>query len=318
MIRGKMSILSSSDATCSDNEGEGKPSLDELAKTVNFFEDVYTKQKAQLKTLKNKLISSQDDYKCLLEKFETFANLNGELSTKIEQLESNAPSSATNDGLIKKNEKLKTRLASSQEAIENLLGKMKILNIHNNELTTKLENIDSTPRVSLIEMPKIIKKDASTFCFDLIDDSNPCNQVLVENIVVETCSNEVTNENEQLRQEGARLCKALYDKKGKSKQIQPPQDNTTAGVNKPVEGETVICRLCHMEGHKSYQCKAKIGDKQTQKLKQKPTRKISNTYINKVDKKAATPYLIEKKKNGKVIAIKANKRANKGKGVKRI
>jgi hypothetical protein len=47
----------------------------------------------------------------------------------------------------------------------------------------------------------------------------------------------------------ARLGKALYDKKGKAKQIQSPQDNTTAGVNKPVEGETVICRLCHKEGH---------------------------------------------------------------------
>jgi hypothetical protein len=89
-------------------------------------------------------------------------------------------------------------------------------------------------------------------------------------------------------------------------------------VNKPVEGETVICKLCRKEGHKSYQCKAKIGDKQKQKLKQKPTSKISNTYINKVDKKTATPYLIKKKKNGKVIAIKANKQANKGKGTKHI
>jgi GH18 family chitinase len=103
------------------------------------------------------------------------------------------------------------------------------------------------------------------------------------------------------------LGKALYDKKGKAKQIQPSQDNTTAGVNKPVEEETVICTLCHKEGHKSYQCKAKTGDKQKQKLKQKPTSKISNTYINQVDKKATTPYLIKKKKNGKVIAIKANK-----------
>jgi hypothetical protein len=89
-------------------------------------------------------------------------------------------------------------------------------------------------------------------------------------------------------------------------------------VNKPVEGETMICRLCHKEVHKSYQCKAKAGDKQKQKLKQKPTRKISNTNISKMGKKAATPYLIKKKKNGKVIAIKANKQANKGKGVKRI
>jgi hypothetical protein len=86
------------------------------------------------------------------------------------------------------------------------------------------------------------------------------------------------------------------------------------GVNKPVEGETVICRLCHKEFHKSYQCKVKTGNKIKQNFKQKPTSKISNTYINKVDKKAATPYLIKKKKNGKVIEIKANK----GKGAKRI
>jgi hypothetical protein len=154
---------------------------------------------------------------------------------------------------------------------------MEILSIHNNELTTKLENIGSTPGVSLVEMPKIIKEDASTSCFDLIDDSDPCNQVLAKNVVIETCSDEIAMENEQLKQEVAHLGKALYDKKGKAKQIQPPQDNTTVGVKKPIEGETVICRLCHKEGHKSYQCKAKTGDKQKQKLmqklKQKPTSK---------------------------------------------
>jgi hypothetical protein len=83
-----------------------------------------------------------------------------------------------------------------------------------------------------------------------------------------------------------------------------------------MKGETVICRLCHKEGHKSFQCKATTEDKQRQKLKQKPSSKISNTYIQKVDKKAATTYLIKKKKNGKVIAIKANKQANKRKGAK--
>jgi hypothetical protein len=145
--------------------------------------------------------------------------LNCELSTKIEQLESSASSTSTNDGLIKNNEKLKAKLASSQEATENLLGKMEILSIHNYELTTKLENIGSTPGASLVEILEIIKKDASTSCFDLIDDSNPCNQVLVENIAVETCSNEVALENEQLKQEVAHLTKALYNIKGKAKQI---------------------------------------------------------------------------------------------------
>jgi hypothetical protein len=47
-------------------------------------------------------------------------------------------------------------------------------------------------------------------------------------------------ENEQLKQEVSRLGKALYDNKGKAKQIQPSQDNTTMGVNKPMEGETVF------------------------------------------------------------------------------
>jgi hypothetical protein len=44
---------------------------------------------------------------------------------------------------------------------------MEILSIHNDELTTKLENIDSTPEVSLIKMSEIIKKVSSTSYFDL-------------------------------------------------------------------------------------------------------------------------------------------------------
>jgi hypothetical protein len=76
---------------------------------------------------------------------------------------------------------------------------------------------------------------------------------------------------------------------------------------KPDEGETVVCWLCHKEGHKSYQCKAK-----TRKIRREiQTSKISNTYTNKVDKMAVIPYLIKKKKNGKVIATNANKPTNK-------
>jgi FtsZ-binding cell division protein ZapB len=196
MTKGKTSIPSSSDDSSSDDgEGEGKPSLDELVEAVNFFEDVCTKQKAQLKTLKNKLISSQNDCKCLLEKFETFANLNCELTTKIEQLESDAPSSTIDDSLVKNYEKLKAKFAISQEAIENLLGKMEILSIHNNEQNSKLENIGSTLGASLFEIPEIIKKDASTSCFDLINDSNPCNQVIVKNVEIEACSDDIAIEN---------------------------------------------------------------------------------------------------------------------------
>jgi hypothetical protein len=114
------------------------------------------------------------------------------------------------------------------------------------------------------------------------------------------------------------LEKSCITRKAKPNKSDLHMDNTTAGVNKPMEGGNVICRLCHKEGHKSFQCKAMTGDKQRQKLKKKPSSKISNTYIKKVDKNAATPYLIKKKKNGKVIAIKENKQANKGKRAKRI
>ena len=53
------------------------------------------------------------------------------------------------------------------------------------------------------------------------------------------------------------------------------------------------------------------GAKKKEKNK-KQTSKLSNTYTNKVDKNASTPYLLKKKKNDKVVAIKVNKQANKG------
>jgi hypothetical protein len=74
MARCKTSIPSSSDDSSSNDDGEGKPFIVELAEAVIYFHDVCTKQKAQLKTSKNKLISSQNDCKCLLEKIEIFAN----------------------------------------------------------------------------------------------------------------------------------------------------------------------------------------------------------------------------------------------------
>jgi hypothetical protein len=61
--------------------------------------------------------------------------------------------------LIQKNEKLKAKLASSQDGIENLLEKMEILSIHNNELTTQLQSIGSTLGASFFKIPEIIKKE---------------------------------------------------------------------------------------------------------------------------------------------------------------
>ena len=62
------------------------------------------------------------------------------------------------------------------------------------------------------------KKDASTSCNDLCLDSPLCNQVCVEKVVVDTCTQEVVMENEQLKQEVARLTKDLTQVKDKTEQ----------------------------------------------------------------------------------------------------
>ena len=148
-------------------------------------------------------------------------------------------------------------------------------------------------------------------CNDLCLDSPLCNQVCVEKVVVETCTQEVAIENEQLKQEVARLTKGLTQVKGKMEQAQLHQDNTIKEVKKLDEGQTMVCYVCHKEGRKSYECKGEEwgGAKKKEKNK-KETSKLSSTYTNKVDKKASTPYLLKKKKNDKVIAIKVNKQAN--------
>jgi hypothetical protein len=59
--------------------------------------------------------------------------------------------------LLKINEKFKAKLARPQDVIENLLEKMKILSIHNNELTTKIESMVNTIGASLVEIYESMK-----------------------------------------------------------------------------------------------------------------------------------------------------------------
>ena len=93
---------------------------------------------------------------------------------------------------------------------------------HCDELTNKVANLEavgSTPTEApkkksyIFDMPK---KDASTSCNDLCLDSSLCNQICVEKVVVDTCTQQVAMENEQLKQEVARLTKDLTQVKGKT------------------------------------------------------------------------------------------------------
>ena len=85
MARGNESSSSSE----SDNDDE-MPSLNELVQENLKYAKAFTSQQKKLKILQEKLDSLQEAYKTLLEQYETFADLNIELSTKIEQLEASA------------------------------------------------------------------------------------------------------------------------------------------------------------------------------------------------------------------------------------
>ena len=149
-----------------------------MQKNLNYAK-VCTSQQKKLKMLQEKLDSSQDAYKTLLEQYETFANLNIELSTKIEQLKASATTNACtiNDEQLVKKKKLKEKLASSQDAYKSLLTKIETICKHCDELTHKVANlkvVGTTPTEApkkksyIFDMPK---KDASTSCNDLYLDS---------------------------------------------------------------------------------------------------------------------------------------------------
>ena len=156
----------------------------------------------------------------------------------------------------------------------------------------------------------IIKVDAPTSC-----DLTPCN----EDVIVETCDDLIAKENDELKQEVERLMADLRRLKGKytQEQVQPSQDNTSAGVKKLEKGETVTCFKCHKEGHKSYQCKEKEGkenskpknlnkNKKAKEIKKNtsPYLKASYMYTKPThkNKQKSNHYILEKKKNGKVVA----------------
>ena len=76
---------------------------------------------------------------------------------------------------------------------------------HYDDLTNKVANLEAigtTPtkapkkKCLIFDMPK---KNASTSCNDLYFDSPLCNQVCVEKVVVDACTQEVAMENEQLK-----------------------------------------------------------------------------------------------------------------------
>jgi len=226
--------------------------------------------------------------------------------------------------LIKQNEEIKALKskeklhASFVSRYENLLNKFNLLDNEHKELKMKYETLESKSESSSdksfpCNIPCAIsfdKVDASTSC-----DLTPCN----ENVIVETCDDLIAKENDELKQEIERLMTDLRRLKGKytQEQVQPSQDNTSAGVKKLEKGETVTCFKCHKEGHKSYQCKEKEGkenskpknlnkNKKAKEIKKNtsPYLKASLVYTKPTHKfkQKSDRYILKKKENGKVVA----------------
>ena len=234
--------------------------------------------------------------------------------------------------LTKQNEEIKALKskeklhASFVSRYENLLNKFNLLDNEHKELKMKYESLESKSESSSdksfpCNIPCAIsfdKVDASTSC-----DLTPCN----ENVIVETCDDLIAKENDELKQEIERLMTDLRRLKGKytQEQVQPSQDNTSAGVKKLEKGETVTCFKCHKEGHKSYQCKekegqakgkengkpknlnkSKKGHKKAKEIKKNtsPYLKASLVYTKPTHKfkQKSNRYILKKKENGKVVA----------------
>jgi len=100
---------------------------------------------------------------------------------------------------------------------------------------------------STLSINSISKVDASTSCFDLIDESNPCNEKCFEDVIVESCDDHIAKENDELKQEVERLMRDLARLKGESieSNVQPSQYNHEDMAKKLEKGSTVKCFKCH-------------------------------------------------------------------------
>src|SRR5438105_1401428 len=188
----------------------------------------------------------------------------------------------------------------------------------------KIDHIPSNTTSSNDDKPSVAKVDASTSCNDFLDMPRssscidiivtPCSPLCNEPSIVKT---NLARENNELKQEVKKVKEDLVEVK-KSK-VKPSQDNGLP-MKKLEKRSTMTCSMCHESGHKSHECKPRKKKKEDKKKatttitsiikakeKKKMTRKTSifNIHTKNVNEgKEATPYLLKKSHDGKVIAYK--------------
>src|SRR5436190_839137 len=271
-------------------------------------------------------VSKCDDdamYKSLIGHIRSLDIMLDKDSDKIKDLsKTNASLTTKLDKLNESHEELAKKYALLVECNNELLARHNKLIIEHEELTSsykELENskFDHSPSnipSSNDEKSSVAKVDASTSCDDLLD--MPCSSSCID-IIATPCSplcNELSivktnlaRENDELKQEVEKLKEDLV--KVKKSKVKPSQDNGFP-MKKLEKRSTVTCSIYHESGHKSHECKPrekKEEDKKkattTMKAKEKKKRtRIFNTHTKKINE--ATPYLLKKNHDGKVIAYK--------------
>src|SRR6266498_3365210 len=275
-------------------------------------------------------VSKCDDdvlYKSLMDHIRSLDIMLDKDSDKIKDLSKTNVSLTTKlDKLNESHEELAKKYALLVESNNELLARHNKLIIEHEELTSSYKELEEskfdhlpcdTPS-SNDEKSSVAKVDASTSCDDLLD--MPCSSSCIDIIVI-PCSplcNEFSiiktnpaRENNELKQEVEKLKEDLV--KVKKSKVKPSQDSGIL-MKKLEKRSTVTCSMYHESGYKSHECKPrkkKEEDKKkatttmtsTMKAKEKKKRtRIFNTHTKKINE--ATPYLLKKNHDGKVIAYK--------------
>ena len=141
------------------------------------------------------------------------------------------------------------------------------------------------------------KKDTSTSCNDFCLDSSLCNHVFVEKVIIDICTQEVAMENEQLKQEVAHLTKDLIQVQGKTEQSQLHQITPSREWRSLMKDKPWFATCDTRKITSPMSARWRMGEELRRKRKtKKEASKLTNTYTNKVDKKASTPYLSWRRK----------------------
>src|SRR6266542_274409 len=276
-------------------------------------------------------VSKCDDdvmYKSLIDHIRSLDIMLDKDSDKIKDLSKTNVSLTTKiDKLNESHEELAKKYALLVESNNELLARHNKLIIEYEELASsykelkesKFDHLPCNTPSSNDEKSSVAKVDASTSCNDLLDMAcssscidiivTPCSPLCNEISVVKT---NLARENNKLKQEAGKLKEDLV--KVKKSKVKPSQDNGLP-MKKLEKRSTVTCSMCHESGHKSHECKPRKKKKEGKdkttttmtrtmkaKEKKKRTRGKASTHTKKINE--ATPYLLKKNHDGKVIAYK--------------